>query len=121
MPTFRDLVFALVLRVPRGRVTSYGRLAAALGHPRKAREVGWALSSIPEDADLNAYRVVNRDGFLSGGWTFGAPEVQRALLEQEGVRFLLDGRVDLARYLWPEEATRAAAREILQHHPDRSV
>jgi methylated-DNA-protein-cysteine methyltransferase-like protein len=120
MASFRDLVFALVPRVPPGQVTSYGRLAAALGHPGKAREVGWALSSIPEDANLNAYRVVNRDGFLSGGWAFGAPEVQRALLEQEGVEFLPDGRVDLERFLWPEEAARAAAREILQQS-DRPV
>lgn len=110
MAVFREQVFELLARVPRGRVTSYGRLAAALGDPRRAREVGWALDSIPDYATLNAHRVVNRDGFLSGGWAFGHPDVQRAWLEGEGVEFLPDGRVDLDRYLWSEEATRDAAR-----------
>jgi methylated-DNA-protein-cysteine methyltransferase-like protein len=117
MPTFRQLVFALVVCVPSGKVTSYGRLAAALGQPRKAREVGWALSSIPENVNLNAHRVVGRDGSLSGGWAFGAPEVQRALLEQEGVRFRADGRVDLDGFLWPESAARSAALELLKDEP----
>lgn len=112
---FRDLIYALVARIPPGRVSSYGRLAAALGQPRKGREVGWALASHSDGPAIPAHRVVNRDGFLSGGWAFGAPEVQRALLEAEGVRFLPGGRVDLARHLWPEEETRAAAREILEH------
>jgi methylated-DNA-protein-cysteine methyltransferase-like protein len=117
MPTFRQLVFGLVVCVPSGRVTSYGRLAAALGQPRKAREVGWALSSIPENMNLNAHRVVGRDGTLSGGWAFGAPEVQRALLEQEGVGFCPDGRVDLDHFLWPESDARSAALELLQGGP----
>ena len=120
MATFRDLVFALVASVPYGKVTSYGRLAAALGQPRKAREVGWALSSIPEELHLNAHRVVNVDGFLSGGWAFGAPEVQRALLEDEGVSFLPDGRVDFDRHLWPQDAARAAAERTLAQARERS-
>jgi methylated-DNA-protein-cysteine methyltransferase-like protein len=114
VPTFRELVFALVRRVPPGRVTSYGRVAAALGQSRKAREVGWALGSIPEHEDLNAHRVVRQDGSMAGGLAFGAPEIQRALLWEEGVRFLLDGRVDLERHLWSEQAMRHAALEVLK-------
>lgn len=114
MAGFNELVYALVTRIPSGRVTSYGRLAAALGQPRKAREVGWALASLPGRSPVPAHRVVNRDGHLSGGWAFGAPEIQRGMLEAEGVTFLVDGRVNLARHLWPEEQTRAAAREILE-------
>lgn len=116
-PTFRTLVYALLECVPHGRVTSYGRLAAALGHPRRAREVGWALASIPEEAQTSAHRVVNRDGVLSGGWAFGHPAVQRALLESEGVTFLPDGRVDLGGYLWSEEAARTVARRLLSRDP----
>lgn len=97
---FSAAVYALVRHVPEGRVTTYGALAAALGHPRRAREVGWALKSMPDDVDAPAHRVVNREGKLSGGWAFGGPEVQRRLLEVEGITFLEDGRVDMERHLW---------------------
>jgi methylated-DNA-protein-cysteine methyltransferase-like protein len=99
-PGFNAQVYELVRRVPEGRVTTYGALAIAMGNPRKAREVGWALKGMPEGVDAPAHRVVNREGRLSGGWAFGGPEVQRALLEDEGVLFLEDGRVDMARHYW---------------------
>lgn len=114
MAAFRELVFALVGRIPRGRVTSYGRLAAALGYRGKAREVGWALSTTPRELALPAQRVVRQDGAMAGGSAFGAPEVQRALLEQEGVRMLPNGRVDLRHHLWAEAAIRAAAEAVLR-------
>jgi methylated-DNA-protein-cysteine methyltransferase-like protein len=100
---FNARVYALVAEVPEGMVTTYGALAAALGDPRKAREVGWALKATPEDLDVPCHRVVNREGQLSGGWAFGGPEVQRHLLELEGVDFLEDGRVDMVRDYWRPE------------------
>ena len=99
-PGFDKLVYAIVRRVPEGMVTTYGAIAAALGDPRKAREVGWALNANPKEDPCPAHRVVNREGRLSGGWAFGSPDVQRGLLEAEGVTFLPDGRIDLERYLW---------------------
>lgn len=104
MHPFAAQVYRLVARVPRGRVTTYGAIARAVGDPRKAREVGWALAATPGDLDIPAHRVVNSRGELSGGWAFGGPEVQRALLEAEGVSFLPDGRIDLKRYLFTPEA-----------------
>lgn len=112
MATFRELVFALVARVPRGRVISYGRVATALGYPGKAREVGWALATSPEGLQLPAQRVIRVDGRMAGGSAFGSPAVQRALLEAEGVRFDADGRVLLRRHLWPPEAIAAAAEQV---------
>jgi methylated-DNA-protein-cysteine methyltransferase-like protein len=97
-------VYAVVRRVPPGRVTTYGAIAWALGMPRGARQVGWALAALPQGHDVPAHRVVNRVGALSGGWAFGAPEVQRLRLEEEGVRFRADGRVRLERYLWEPTA-----------------
>ncbi len=99
-PSFNALVYEITRRVPEGKVTTYGAIAAALGDPRKAREVGWALNANPKDDPCPAHRVVNREGRLSGGWAFGSPDVQRGLLEAEGVAFLPDGRVDLSRHLW---------------------
>jgi methylated-DNA-protein-cysteine methyltransferase-like protein len=97
---FAARVYALVAQVPEGMVTTYGAIAAALGDPRKAREVGWALKNMPDEVDAPAHRVVNREGALSGGWAFGGPEVQRRLLEEEGVRFFADDRVDMTRHFW---------------------
>jgi methylated-DNA-protein-cysteine methyltransferase-like protein len=110
--TFRDNVYRLVALIPAGRVTSYGRLASALGHRRGARLVGWALASRPDGLVLNAHRVVGHDGFLSGGWAFGAPRIQQAMLEAEGVEFRPDGRVDLERCLWPDDDLADAARRL---------
>jgi len=98
MSRFDEDVYRLVRCVPVGRVISYGALARALGQPGKAREVGWALSRCP--ADVPAHRVVNREGRLSGGWAFGAPEIQRLRLEAEGVCFSTPERLDLERYGW---------------------
>jgi methylated-DNA-protein-cysteine methyltransferase-like protein len=102
--TFFDRVFAVVSRIPRGRVTTYGSIARALGTPRAARSVGWALSLAPEEDALPCHRVVDRNGFLSGGWHWGHPDVMAALLRDEGVPFLDPYCVDLAACLWlPEE------------------
>lgn len=110
-PSFNALVYALVKQVPYGRVTTYGAIAAALGDPRKAREVGWALNVNPKEDPCPAHRVVNREGRLSGGWAFGHPHVQRGLLEAEGVGFLPDGRVDLETHLWEPDRGEAETAE----------
>jgi methylated-DNA-protein-cysteine methyltransferase-like protein len=99
-PRFVERVFALVRRIPPGRVTTYGRIAAAVGQPRSARMVGWTLHNAPPDVAEVAHRVVNRYGELTGGWSWGHPAVMRALLEDEGVTFVDEYRVDLAMHLW---------------------
>ena len=73
------------------------RLALALGWPRHARLVGYALARCPDD--IPAHRVVNHRGEASRAWAGGHPEVQRALLRAEGVTFTRDGRVDLRRHI----------------------
>ncbi|HET7034523.1 MAG TPA: MGMT family protein [Thermomicrobiaceae bacterium] len=97
---FVEQVFAVVRRIPRGKVTTYGRIARAVGAPRSARMVGWALHNSPPDISDVAHRVVNRNGELTGGWSWGHPAVMRALLEEEGVTFVEEFQVDLARHLW---------------------
>ena len=101
---FFDRVFLMVSRIPRGRVTTYGSIALAIGTPRAARSVGWALSLAPVEDALPCHRVVDRNGFLSGGWHWGHPDVMAALLHDEGVPFLDMHQVDLAACLWlPDE------------------
>ncbi|MGI5838896.1 MAG: MGMT family protein [bacterium] len=100
MSGFFRHVYAIVARIPEGSVTTYGLIAEAIGCPRGARTVGWAMHSIPRNLDLPAHRVVNRTGTLAPGDIFGSSEIQRLLLASEGVTFLADGRINLRRHLW---------------------
>jgi methylated-DNA-protein-cysteine methyltransferase related protein len=102
--TFNEDVYALVRRVPRGRVITYGAIAALLGDPRKAREVGWAMAQCPDD--VPAHRVINRLGAVSGDPSATEARRRRLRLEAEGVRFDADGRCKLSEYEWapPPEA-----------------
>ncbi len=96
--TLKAQVYALVKACPPGRVTTYGWLAKAIGYPRGARMVGWIMNESAEG--VPAQRVINSKGELSGSWAFGSPDMMRQLLENEGIVFSEDGRVDLKRYGW---------------------
>lgn len=99
--SFFDRTHELVKQIPVGRVASYGQLARMLGEPRKARFVGFAMHASPGMVGgVPCHRVVFKDGSLAPGFAFGGPEVQRELLEEEGVVFLDDGRVDMSRCSW---------------------
>ena len=97
---FVDRVYAVVLQIPEGRVTTYGRIARFVGAGRSARMVGYALHNCPDDVSECAHRVVNRFGELTGGWSWGHPAIMRGLLEDEGVTFVDEYQVDLKRHLW---------------------
>lgn len=97
---FAERVYAVVARIPEGRVTTYGRIALALGEPRKARIVGWVLSGVVRERGLPCQRVVNHAGYLSGGWAFGHPDVMQAMLLEEGVPFASEYVVDLRSCVW---------------------
>ena len=94
---FRRAVYRLVAEIPRGRVATYGRLAALLGWPRAARAVGAAMRHCP--AEIPWQRVVNASGGISLRANVGSMLTQRLLLEQEGVR-VRRGRIRLADYRW---------------------
>lgn len=96
---FAEKVYRVVERIPEGSVTTYGRIARALGAPRSARMVGWALGH-QDEANVPAHRVVNRAGVLSGSHAFGHPDLMRMMLLDEGVQFLDEITVDLERHLW---------------------
>ena len=87
-------------RIPRGRVATYGQIAMLCQKPRAARLVGYALGRVLPPGTLPAQRVVGHGGRLSGARSFATPYTQRELLEREGVCFLPDGRVDMARSAW---------------------
>ena len=92
---FFNRIYALVARIPRGRVATYGQLALLAGEPRAARQVGWAMRRCPDS--LPWQRVVRADGSIAGG---EYAKLRRAMLESENVPLLGDGSVDLAACRW---------------------
>ncbi len=91
-------VYQVVRRIPPGKVATYGQIARLLGQPRAARTVGWALQALPDGSDIPWQRVVNSQGTLS--LDGGPAAIQRALLEEEGVLFDGNGRINLEVYGW---------------------
>lgn len=85
--SFFDQVYALVQKVPAGKVTTYGALAKALG-TRDARRIGHALHVNPNNSTTPCHRVVFSDGRLAPGFAFGGPDEQKRLLTSEGVEFM---------------------------------
>ena len=96
--TVFERIYEVVKTIPKGRVTTYGRVALLAGNPRWARVVGYALHQNPFPGVVPCHRVVNREGRVAETFAFGGRDVQRALLESEGIVFEPDGRIDLKKY-----------------------
>ena len=100
MSRFFEAVYQLVCMIPSGKVASYGQIADFLGHPRGARTVGWALHDLPGGMDVPWHRVVNARGCISTPSDAAGTNLQRELLESEGIVFDADGCIDMARDRW---------------------
>ncbi len=100
MSNFFESVYEYVKKVPEGKVVTYGDVARAIGSPRASRQVGWALHSNPQQGIIPCHRVVFSTGSVCTGFAFGGPEVQKALLEAEGVEVSEDFQIDLSKYRW---------------------
>jgi methylated-DNA-protein-cysteine methyltransferase-like protein len=93
-------IYAVVRRIPRGKVATYGQIAELAGLAGHARQIGYALHALPAGTTVPWHRVINARGTLSLRREAGAELTQRMLLEREGIRFDAGGRVDLARVRW---------------------
>ena len=99
--SFFEKVYAVVLLIPYGRVTSYGAIANYLGSRMSARMVGWAMNqSHSQPANIPAHRVVNRNGQLTGKHHFGGPHVMEELLKSEGIEVVNDQIIDFDKFFW---------------------
>ncbi|HQW81345.1 MAG TPA: MGMT family protein [Pseudomonadota bacterium] len=98
-------IFAIVRRIPSGRVTSYGEVAARAGLKGRARMVGRVLGDAPDDAPVPWFRVLKADGRIAFPIGSDAFKEQVQCLRKEGVRVATNGRVDLGRYGWSSEQT----------------
>lgn len=102
-----DRIYAIVRRIPSGRVTTYGEVARLAGLPGRARQVGYALAALRDGTSVPWHRVVNAQGRLSLARS-GSPSgvTQRLRLTREGVRVDAADRVSLARFAWKPRARR---------------
>ncbi len=105
-PVSRTKILAVVRRIPRGRVATYGQVAALANLPGQARQVGYALHALPFGSRVPWHRVINAKGEISPR-TWGESHItQRDLLEAEDVQFNASGRVSLAKHQWKPTMTR---------------
>ncbi len=99
MENFKRQVLKYVKNIPKGRVASYGQVAAACCHPRAARQVGGILRSLDPGAGIPWWRVINNQGLISikGNWE-ASKELQKELLMEEGIEVSGDFRIDINKY-----------------------
>jgi methylated-DNA-protein-cysteine methyltransferase-like protein len=98
--SFFEQVYAVARQIPKGRVTSYGAIAAYLGTKLSARMVGWAMNGAHNQQGIPAHRVVNRNGMLSGKMHFATPTQMEELLQKEKIRVVDDVIVDFEKKFW---------------------
>lgn len=97
--TLFNKIYEIILKIPKGKVATYGQIAAMAGNPRAARVVGWVLNSLPNDADVPWHRVINSKGTSSLPLE-SQRKLQQALLEGEGVIFDKNSQVELEIFQW---------------------
>lgn len=99
--SFFQLVYEVARQIPKGRVTSYGAIANALGTRLSARMVGWAMNGAHRvKPRVPAHRVVNRNGMLSGKHHFSTPKEMENRLKKEGIKVKGDRVVDFEKIFW---------------------
>jgi methylated-DNA-protein-cysteine methyltransferase related protein len=98
---FFELVFEVARQIPKGRVTSYGAIAACLGTKSSSRMVGWAMNGCGKvKPKVPAHRVVNRNGMLTGKHHFSPPKLMEHLLKKEGIKVKNDQVQDFKKVFW---------------------
>ncbi|MEL6438570.1 MAG: MGMT family protein [Cyanobacteria bacterium J06621_8] len=96
-----NLIYATVRQIPWGKVATYGQVADLAGLYGKARLVGYALFRVPIADDIPWHRVINAKGEISySNQRRGGDYLQKVLLEEEGIKFQSNGKIDLSKYRW---------------------
>jgi methylated-DNA-protein-cysteine methyltransferase related protein len=93
-------IYEIVADIPEGKVATYGQIAWMAGRPGAPRIVGYAMRMVPFELKLPCHRVVNKAGKMAPDHVFGGEQLQRTILEQEGVTFLSNGCIDMKKCQW---------------------
>ncbi len=103
MSTTYERIYSIVRRIPEGQVATYGQIARLIGSPRWARQVGYALAALRDNNPIPWHRVVNAKGGISPRAEPGYEQLQRIMLEDEGIAFDDKGCIPLARFQWQRD------------------
>lgn len=98
--SFYKKVYDAVKKIPRGKVATYGQIAALAGNPLAARAVGRAMRETPQYLVIPCHRVIRKSGVMAPGYAFGGNGMQYKMLLQEGVAFKESGPVNMKKSLW---------------------
>jgi methylated-DNA-protein-cysteine methyltransferase related protein len=113
--SYRERAYELVLRIPPGRVMSYGLVARVLGVGYDARAIGNIMYATPDDGrNIPWHRVINSQGGCSTSGVTSPPDLQQRLLETEGIVFNNKGKCDIEKYLWTPPEYEAEAKQTEQ-------
>ncbi|MBF2026616.1 MAG: MGMT family protein [Oscillatoriales cyanobacterium C42_A2020_001] len=100
-----ETIYTIVRQIPRGQVATYGQIADLANLPGRARFVGYALFRVAPDSDIPWHRVINAKGEISESPVrYGSDHLQRVLLEEEGIQFNPQGKINLRQYRWKVES-----------------
>ncbi|MEG1835943.1 MAG: MGMT family protein [Oscillospiraceae bacterium] len=97
--TTYEKIYEIVKQIPYGYVSTYGDVATMAGNPHWSQIVGYALHTNPDPKNIKCYKIVNRFGEVSKAFAFGGENEQIKLLKSEGIE-VVDGKVDLKKYMW---------------------
>lgn len=96
-----ETIYNIVRQIPHGQVATYGQVADLANLPGRARFVGYALFRVAPDSDIPWHRVINAKGEISESpIRYGSDHLQRVLLEEEGIQFSPQGKINLREYRW---------------------
>lgn len=93
-------IYRVVMKIPEGKVATYGQIARIAGFPGRARQVGYALHALPENSGVPWFRVVNSKGEVSFPLNSEGYTMQLGILEAEGIIFSPGGKIDLKKFQW---------------------
>ncbi len=111
MSSHYERIWSVVKKIPRGRVATYGQVAELAGLEGHARQAGYAMHALPASSTVPWHRVINAKGEVSPRTSGDSHELQRMLLEAEGVEFDAKGRCDLKKYRWVIKARTKATKK----------
>jgi methylated-DNA-protein-cysteine methyltransferase-like protein len=100
MPINHEAVYSIVSLILEGRIATYGQVAALIGFPRHARQIGYALAALENNSSVPWHRVINAKGMISSRGMNGCDDYQRLLLEEEGVIFNNNNCISLKQFQW---------------------
>ena len=121
MSRFKSQILKIVSSIPHGHVASYGQVALMAGMPRGARQVGWILNQLPTETDVPWWRVINNTGRITIKGSWADSELQKSLLESEGIEVENLGEIEIEKYRWRPDVDTLQKLELDPEYVEKIV